>query len=605
MRASVLLAVALIAIPAVRAQPAGACVPSSAVQTALDQLPTYAPPETEWQAQQKHLAALRELLARFPDDIFVQRAYIDAMWRRPDKEHVIGEYKARHERNPEDPQANYLYGLTLIGRQSAESIKLFQAALAKVPQFPWPHLALARIYNAPAFLDKSESERHVQAFLAACPESLDGYRQLTSLDDKNLLRASAGKLRALLAPRTDPEGIGAYTTLWSLEFKAHPLSEYEGLRKQVAVDLNRIRALLLENKRQWYEALEEGYKLVNDQRQSDWAREERQQHVPYAWELASMSKWNKDHKYPQRDDPADKKRAYYHEVLKQTELWLKERPGMVYAWGSRLDAMEHLDDVPPAEIEAAADEYFKAAKANAGPEGPDSGDYFTIASVLSKKHLQPERVADMAAESLAKWQTDSQEPYYDLYATKENLSEYNFYQATQPVRAYGFEAGAYIEQKQAGKARVALTEMEDRLENLKKLAGDKADFKKEYTQSLASRWELMAREAELEVRDQDAMAFYENALLSRFESQQKPETGVKDEMAENARRLWTKLGGTNDGWQMWYGRRADALANQATLTWEDANQPLPSFEIADIKGKTWNLASLHGKVTFLNFWASW
>ena len=70
----------------------------------------------------------------------------------------------------------------------------------------------------------------------------------------------------------------------------------------------------------------------------------------------------------------------------------------------------------------------------------------------------------------------------------------------------------------------------------------------------------MARAAELQNHEQDAMAFYEHALLERFEAQQMPETGMPDEMADNARRLFTKLGGTNDAWQIWYGSRADNLS---------------------------------------------
>jgi len=101
------------------------------------------------------------------------------------------------------------------------------------------------------------------------------------------------------------------------------------------------------------------------------------------------------------------------------------------------------------------------------------------------------------------------------------------------------------------------------------------------------------------------MAYYERALLARLEAEEKPETGQKDELAENARKLWSDLGGTEEGWKNWYGRRADALAAATTLTWEDANQPLPSFELADLRGKTWSTADLKGKVTFLNFWASW
>ena len=47
------------------------------------------------------------------------------------------------------------------------------------------------------------------------------------------------------------------------------------------------------------------------------------------------------------------------------------------------------------------------------------------------------------------------------------------------------------------------------------------------------------------------------------------------------------------------------LAAKSTLTWQESNEPLPAFEIADIKGKTWQLADLRGKVVLLNVWASW
>ena len=606
MRISVLLALLLAALPArMPAETTDWCSPSTAVKAALDQLPTQSPADTEWEFHQKHSTAIQELLTRFPGDLFVQRAYVESMYRRADKDKVIAEYKSRYERSPDDPAVAYLYAMAIDGRESADAIKILDAALRKAPQFPWLHLALASLYGTPVFLNKDEKVKQVKAFLAACPESLDGYGQLTSLDDKEVLASNAAKLRDLLQTRTDPDAIRSYETLWSIEFKALAVSEYDGLRKQVAEDLKRIRALNREDKREWYYTLEEGYKLANDQKQADWANDERQRRLPQPWELASRSKWDKDHPRPQTDEAADKKRSYYTELLKQTDVWLKERPKMSGIWGSRLVAMEHLDDIPAADVEAVADEYLKLLTNEAGPDGPGSYDYFTIARVLSKKHLQPERVLEVAGKGLAQAQVESSEPFYDSYATKDNLQESNFYRSQGPITGSGLEAEAYIQLRRADKARIALLRMEDELHTANALMGDKAEFKKEYTGRLASWWGLMARTADLQNHEQDAMAFYEHALLLRLEAQQMPETGMPDEVAEDARRLWTRLGGTNDGWQLWYGSRADTLASKATLTWEDASQPLPSFELADLKGKTWTQASLKGKVTFLNFWASW
>jgi hypothetical protein len=318
-----------------------------------------------------------------------------------------------------------------------------------------------------------------------------------------------------------------------------------------------------------------------------------------------MSKWGKDHHYPSDDAPPDKKRAYFSDRLQQTAQWLKERPNTTYIWMERLDAMEHLEDVPSADVMKGVDQAIKVMMSNAGPDGPGSDDCFSVAEVLSKKHLAPERVVEMAQKGLAQWEIESKQPYYDFYATKEILEDHKFYQAYSRLQGLGFETDGYLQLKQPDKAQLLLAQMDERLEDLKSLAGDKQDRKKTYAGQFATYWGLMAREAELRARKLDAMAFYENALLTRLDAQQKSETGMKDELADNAHQLWASLGGSDEGWKLWYGRRADALANQATLTWEGANQPLASFELTDLSGKTWNMAALKGKVTFLNFWASW
>jgi hypothetical protein len=586
------------------AQSADVCGPAPAVKAALDQLPQQTPALTDWQFHEQHAAALQALLRQYPDDVFIQRTYINSMYGRSDKEKVIAEYKARYERNPDSPQLAYLYGMTLVGRQSSEALKLFSAALKEDPKFPWPHLQLVTIYNSTVFLNKEQRDAHLRAFMDACPASLDGYEALSRMDDKDLLRPYTTPLRTLLASRSDPEAVGAYRTLWALEFKAHPASEYDALRRQVSQDLERLRQLKLDNKRQWYDALQEGYKLVNDQKQSDWAQEQAQTRFPRPWELAAMTKWEKDHHWPDEDAIAEVKRTFYTGLLQQSAQWAKERPNSIYMWYDQLNAIEGLDDVPAADVMAAVDQTLKVAISNAGPDGPDSNDYYELAEVLSQKHLEPERVVEWAQKGLAKWEVESKDPPYDLI-DKESLDNYKYNQDYTRLQMLGFEVDGYLQLKQADKAQISLTQMDEWLQDLKSQVGDIQRHKKSYAGRLAAYWRQMAREAELRGRKLDAMGFYENALLTRLDAQQKPATGKKDELADNARQLWANLGGTDEGWRMWYGRRADALANQSGLTWEDANLPLPNFELADLSGKTWNVAALKGKTTFLNFWASW
>ncbi len=586
------------------AQSAELCGPAPAVKAALDQLPQQTLALTGWQFHEQHAAALQALLRQYPDDVFVQRAYIDSMGGRLDKDKVISEYKARNERNPDNPQLAYLYGLTLVGRQSPEAIKLFNAALKEDPKFPWPHLQLVTIYSSSAFLNKEQSAAHLRAFLDACPASLDGYEALSRIDDKDLLRPYTTPLRTMLASRSDAEAAGAYRTLWALEFKAHPASEYDALRRQVGQDLERLRQLKLEDKREWYAALEDGYNLVNDQKQADWATEQQLVRLPSPEVTAAMWKWSKDHHWPGDDATPDVKHAFFSDLLQQSAQWAKERPDSIFTWYDQLNAIEGLEDVAAADVRTAVEQTLKVAMNNAGPDGPDSDVYSELAEVLSQKHLEPEREVEWAQQGLVHWEIESKTPPYDLI-DKEDLDNLKYNHDYTRLQMLEFEVDGYLQLKQADKAQIALTKMDEWLQDLKSQVGDNQRHKKSYTRRLSVYWGLMARQAELRGRKLDAMGFYENALLTRLEAEQKPETGKKDELADSAHQLWTNLGGTDEGWRLWYGRRADALANQSGLTWEDANLPLPSFELADLSGKTWNVAALKGKVTFLNFWASW
>ena len=599
--------VVIFAAGRLRAQSSVICGPAPDVKAALDKLPSnQTPDQTDYQYQQLRRSTIQVLLEKYPSDVFVQRAYIRSM-SYPDEDHdkVMAQYKALHEQHPNDSEVDYLFALTLVGRDSPQAIKLFSSALEKTPNFPWPHLQLVTIYSSPVFLDKEKAAANEKAFLDACPAALEGYDPVARMDDKELLAQAAARLREILQPRTDPEALGAYSTLWSLEFKAHPPSEYNPLRKQVAADLARIRALDQEGERRWWSALEDGYKLTNDQKQSDWARDESIKRFPSPYSVLGSEQWSKDHSRPGDDAPADKRRAYYEALLQRSDELVKERPNTTYFWEDRLDALEHLDDAASADIESCVDKVLQVAEANAGPRPVDSDTYFTVAEVLSKKHLQPERLVEMARKGLDRFEVEDKQPYYDLYATKKNLDESKFYQSSQRVSGIYYEADGYLRLKDKERVEVAISQMDDRLQELKALAGDKDEWRKTYSSQRASYWGAMARLAELEDRKLDAMAYYQSALLERLDSGQLPPSGEKDDLGEGARQLWNSLGGTDSGWKTWYGRRADALAIQAHLTWEDVNEPLPQFELTDLHGKTWQLADLKGKTVFLNFWASW
>jgi len=129
------------------------------------------------------VAAIQLLMRQQPDDIFVQRYYIRAMGYPTERQKIIEEYKRKLAESGGSARMGYLYGLTLIGRQSAESIKLLESALQKDPKFPWPHLGLVELYATPAFQDRVKADTRIKAFLDACPASFDGYQSLARFSD--------------------------------------------------------------------------------------------------------------------------------------------------------------------------------------------------------------------------------------------------------------------------------------------------------------------------------------------------------------------------------------------------------------------------------------
>jgi len=607
-------------------QPLTSCEPVPEIRRLLDALPDYRqdPAMTDWQVYLQRLAALKVLRDQYPNDVFIQRKYIESTTSLrgvdkvslEEKSKADAYFKARYDKTPNDPRTEYLYAFTLVGRDTPQAIKLFNNALKNDPKFMLPHLMLVGVYISAAFLDKQEALSHARAFLDACPANFEGYGSLSWVGDNHDLTKYARQLRGVLQTRSDDAAISAYQTLWSMEFKARPAAEYDSLRKQVGEDSARLRQLNLPDSRAWYETLEQGYGLAKDPEQADWVQAQRQKRFPSAGELAERTKWTKDHPSPPDDAPLNARQAYFHDLLAQTTEWLKLIPpgsvlGHFSVLGDRVEAMGHIDDVPAAEVVTAVEQRLKFAGENggAGPWSADyspwSDDYESAAETLSKKHIAPERVIDYAQKALAIREFESQQPISDLFATKGNLNDQNFYRNYSNIGLLKYQIDGYLQLKKPESAEPLLGRMDQWLLDLKSLAGDDDNKKQEYAYLLSDYWGLMAQAAELRARKVDAMSFYQDALLTRLDAKIKPPSDQKDGLAENAHRLWMSLHGGEEAWQLWYARPANDLANTVSLNWHKANQPLPEFKLIDLNDHKWNLNSLKGKITFISFWATW
>jgi hypothetical protein len=603
------------------------CEPAPQIQAALDVIlkRKQAPDQSDYEFWRAQRTAIQGLRKQYPNNFFVEREYVANMVNSDPSTggfpseagilQVTSEYKTLREQRPDDTIVEYLYATLLVDRDTPAAIQLFDDVLRKEPGFPWPHNDLVPIYSSPNFLDRAKQVAHLSAFLSACPANVGAYGWMREIEDDELIRKIAPQFRRLLETRTDPDALWEYQTLWSLEFKSHPSSDYAALRKQVASDLARIRPLNLKNDVRWWYVLSQGYQLADDPGQAKWAQEELNAHARSDFSPASQAidLWLKDHPYPKPDDSKEKKLAHSRDELKQSDEWVKKWPNSRDVWEHRMSSMAALDDVPAADCAATLEKRLQLEQANNGPMPLYWWTYFEFADFLSQKNVEPAREVELAQKAVdtiaGQWENI---PQKDLNSTKDDVDYYpNFYWPLMKARALLYEVEGYTRLKNTGEALAALGKVSLQLQAMNSdLTADESrrglhNRDKEYHRSEFQYWRDMARVAELQNRKTDAMAYYQSALVSRFDSDKVPVPEEKDELGDEAHKLWALLGGTDDGWNAWYGRRVSVLAKQTRLDWENAQEPLPSFELTDLHGRTWKPENLKGKVVFLNFWASW
>jgi thiol-disulfide isomerase/thioredoxin len=106
----------------------------------------------------------------------------------------------------------------------------------------------------------------------------------------------------------------------------------------------------------------------------------------------------------------------------------------------------------------------------------------------------------------------------------------------------------------------------------------------------------------------DAAGFYAKSVSVSYRDPEVVERGLA---------LWEEAGGTKEVWEALAASPAapkpaapktSASTVQTALqftAWARAAQPLPEMHLQDLLGKSWTLASLKGKSTFVNVWATW
>jgi len=393
--------------PLMKAQTApDSCEPSAAVRAALERLDI--PGDIRSSGAER--AATRQsildgLFVQHPEDFFVHRRYqtIAAQAWDFDPDALIQRYKELLEKHPDSPQFLDLYGLALNGFRTKEAIGYFEKALQVDPNFGWPHVELARVYTRRAFSDQAKLVSNLQAFVRACPETLEPYQYIKTLDDMTFLGDSAVRLRQILGRRSDSEALGSYSLLWGLEFRVHPAAENGALKKQVAADVARIRSLQFTQSENWYAALSDGYELLGDAAGEKAVEEQAANSFANSREpvAAEIGHWQAEHPWPNDSTPPDKKMVSFLALSLVSQDWLRRWPDYPDVWMFRFQAMVNLPDSSTTDIEAAAEGLLRSVARNPDLFHNSPPISLTVAREYAEKGIRIEDVPGLVSEGLA------------------------------------------------------------------------------------------------------------------------------------------------------------------------------------------------------------
>jgi thiol-disulfide isomerase/thioredoxin len=555
----------------------------------------------------KRQAIFSDLLRRYPNDIFVQARYqdikqhIDASDAQLDA--LIKEYQEKLAKHPDDPASLYLYARTLVDVRTAEAEQYFERALERAPEFARPHLDIARIHSFGRYRDLAKVQAHLEAFMKLCPSSLAPYGRVGQLEDKAFMRQSLERLTKLLEGRSDDDAVTAHQALWDLEFHVAPTSEYAQARERVGADVARLRALGRVGSLKWFEALHRGYELLGDDAGQKWVEGQLLDRFPQSSLTVRlvMGRWRQENPRPKDGSPAEQLEAYNRAWLRAADEWIKRWPAASTPRSERFWAMTALKDVPAADYEAAAEAFMSALAKNHDVTATKPTPPMLVAQEYVKRGIELSSVPQLVESGLAQYLELTHRNFRSDLGPPEDSQRFAVNE-TYSARWLSFEilTDAYLKLNQSEKAREILYQAETLLGEYK--AGRSATESGMRTYLEGTYWEMMARVAEAQGRKLDALACYQNALAHPH-----PHPGADkkdDDPAKAARTLWRSLGGTEEGWQAWIAERAPSTAAAGEANWTKLDKTLPEFALADLEGRTWRLADLKGKVTFVNVWST-
>jgi thiol-disulfide isomerase/thioredoxin len=533
-------------------------------------------------------ATLERLVREYPREFEPRRRLImNAKWRL-DAAGVAGfeqKYRKAAAASPGDPLAQLALAQALLNLKSDEGVAMLEKLAT--PDFALPHLMLADFYADGKRQDKQKVQTHLAAYLGQCPVSLDSRAQwLLSRFGSDALQARvAAALRERLASEEDAETLRGYETLWGLEFKTRPPKEHDAVRKQVARDLERLARLApAKPDAGWSALIIAGHKQAGSAAEVIASLEDKlagEHPGTYEAFVVAFERWDRAHKQPtdQKDAAAwDRYLAARRQVY---EGWIKEYPEVAYLRWSQFSGSTYEKSLSEADGLRLME---RALEWEIAHQPEPYGAYWNAADFLLQRKLQPARALEFMREAAAQRRIEAARNALDDNSStddKRGETRTDLDLTEELVRAAlaAKRPDAVTAYREAIEGPVPRTRREDIY------------------------WHRRALLAELDGRNADALAWFQKALLMRGDKPEWYRGKFEDELGEEARALWKRLGGTEAAFAVWSAPPA-ASATAASAN-EKPPRAMPAWELADLAGNTWSLKRLEGKSVYINVWATW
>jgi thiol-disulfide isomerase/thioredoxin len=623
-------------------------------QSAIKSYSCEAPASIQEAITQAGGRGIEALLAKYPDDFWIRRAFIDSraggssalilrvssgIPNGPVEESVIAQFQKDYASRPEDPEAAYLYAYSLIHKDTNKSVEILTSIIQKTPDFPAALLTLAGLHGYPNWSDQTKIRKYTESFLARCPDTTESRiaSLATQLDKSDALIAYTKALRARIAGKADEATLTLYPSLWRLESKIALPAESTEFKKLIEGDLKFLEGLDKTKFAMASTILLQGYertgntegmnKLAEDTTQLSSMRTLNQT----TSFLRAQTEWARTNPSPSSTSTAEERTAYYKKQLQFLDELRKKMPQNPNLLTQRFTAL--------ASLPGTTDEVLiqEGGSLLATLRNQNSGivllsgtsPTFEVLRIWAKRGLEldliPSLIQEVVASQTRVPASSSPIQQSDLYGGLQTLSNENR-AWTANTSAWAVLVTTYVKKSRLDQARSTLAEWEKALNERRKRADA---IRENQARSVTSSertsmtpvssmesaivsgipndesryYEGCAQLAAAEVRTLDALTYYQASL--RLMYGRSSSNIMELDAGKDADALWKKLGGSQAAWSLWLDSIKTMPAPKMVPSRAAANRAIPQFSMQDQKGKTWTLDNLKGKATLINVWATW